>query len=153
MQKHIKILGAYLIFVSLAHFCLYVAMNVSHGLEWLVYFDSRFAFFFIEAVIKKSEGRPPALTAWMIEFAVLALGILMVKGRAFLKTYVLFETLLTIPYLLFFALVFAANLRANHGFSRGELFLPSIVVAVNSLLPVTYAVWIIWRRNRESKLS
>lgn len=152
MQKHIKVLGSYLILIAMAHFCIYLVMSVAPSLEWLMYFDSRFAFFFIEALIKGSEGRPPALTAWLIEFAVLALGILMVSGRALLKTYVVFESLVTIPYLMFFALVFAANLGSNHGFSRGELFLPSIVVILNSLLPVTYAIWIIWR-HRGTKLS
>jgi len=96
----------------------------------------------------QKEGTPPALLSWMIELGILALGILMFSGRDLLKTFVVGETLLTIPYLLIFVFIFSANMSPNHGFSPAELFFPSLVVIISSLLPVSYAVWILWRSRR-----
>jgi hypothetical protein len=151
MQKHIRILGSYLIFASLAHICLYVALSISRESAWLFYFDSRIAFFVIEAVINGSEGTPPALISWIIELGILALGIFMVSGRAVLKTFVVLESILMLPYLLFFVFVVGANMSPNHGFSSAELLFPSVGVIVNSVFPITYAIWILWR-SRQGKL-
>jgi hypothetical protein len=154
MEKHIKILGSYLMFVSLAHICLYIALNIlPAGLGWLFYYDARIAFFVIEAIIKGSEGTPPALISWIIELGIFALGILMFSGRAVLKTFVVLESLLMLPYLLFFAIIIGAGMSSSHGFSPAELLLPSIIVIINSLLPLSYAIWILWRSRQKGPLS
>jgi hypothetical protein len=154
MGKHIKILGSYLMFVSLAHICLYIALNILPGtFGELFYYDARIAFFVIEAGIRGSEGTPPALVSWIIEFGILALGILMLSGRAVLKTFVVLESLLTLPYLLVFAITIGAGMSSNHGFSPAELLLPTIIVTINSLLPLSYAIWILWESRQKGLLS
>ncbi|MCC7309460.1 MAG: hypothetical protein IT173_18000 [Acidobacteria bacterium] len=73
MGKHLRILGIYISIIALAHLCLYVILNLfAKELGWLAYFDTRIGFFFIETVIKHSEGSPPAVTAWLVELGELA---------------------------------------------------------------------------------
>jgi hypothetical protein len=154
MDKHLRLLGIYVSVVALAHLCLYVFLNLfSEKLGWLLYFDSRIGLFFIETVVKHSEGTPPALTAWLIEVGQLVLGIGMLAGKRIVKIYVIIETILTIPYLLFFLLIMAAGLSANHGFSPAELSIPSAVVIFASILPLVYAIWILWKFRSKNDLS
>jgi hypothetical protein len=154
MEKHLKILGVYISVVALAQICLYMLLNLfSESLGWLFYFDTRIGFFFIETVIKHSEGTPPAITAWLIEIGELAMGIGMLSGIKLVRTYVIFESILTIPYLLFFILVTAIGMSANDGFSPAELFLPSIVVIVACIFPLCYAIWILWLVRTKKDIS
>ena len=158
MNKHLRILGVYLAVIALGHLCLYVILSLfSERLGWLFYFDTRIGFFFIETVVKHSqgiaEGTPPALTAWLIEVGELALGIAMISGKKLVKVYVILESILTVPYLLFFLLIMAAGMSANHGFSPAELFLPSVVVIVACVFPLCYAILILWRYRAKNELS
>jgi len=159
MERHLKILGLYISVVAIAHLCLYVVLDLfSVSLAWLFYFDTRIGLFFAETGIKYSaeggsEGTPPALTAWLVEIILLAIGVSMLAGKRLLKTYIVVEGLLTISYLLFFLLIMAAGMSANHGFSPAELFLPSAVVIVCCLLPLVYATWILWSFRSKSNLS
>ncbi len=154
MNKHLRILGVYVAVVAVAHICLYVVLNVlSDRFGWLFYFDTRIGFFFLETVIKHSEGTPPAQTAWLIEIGELILGIFMILGRNLLKPYVVVESILTIPYLLFFLLIVAVGMSANHGFSPAELLLPSLTVVVACVVPLAYAFWILWRFRAKGGLS
>lgn len=154
MEKHLKIIGIYVAVVCIAHLCLYVVLNLfNEKLGWLFYFDTRIGFFFIESVIKRSEGTPPAMVAWLIEVGELALAIAMVSGRRMVKVYVILETILTIPYLLFAVLILAAGMSANHGYSPAELFLPTIVVIVSSVIPLAYGFWILWCFRPPKNLS
>lgn len=146
MDKHLKILGVYVSVVALAHLILYVVLNLfSERLGWLFYFDTRIGFFFIETIIKHPEGTPPAITAWLIEAGELALGIGMVAGKRLIKTYLIVELILSIPYLLFFLLILAVGMSSSHGFSPGELLIPSTVVFLTSIIPLVYAMWILWK--------
>jgi len=154
MNKHLRVLGVYVAVVAAAHLCLYIVINLfSERFGWLFYFDTRIGLFFIETVIKHSEGTPPALTAWLIELGVLILGVSMILGRNLLKVYVIVESILTIPYLLFFLLIMAAGMSANHGFSPAELLLPSLTVVVACVGPLAYAFWILWRFRAKGGLS
>lgn len=154
MGKHLKILGMYVSVVALAHICLYVILNVfSERLGWLFYFDTRIGFFFVETVIKHSEDTPPAITAWFIEVGELVLGIVMIFGRNLVKTYIVVESILTIPYVLFFLLIMAVGMSASHGFSPAELLIPSAVVIFASALPLAYALWVFWRFRAKNDLS
>lgn len=154
MHKHLKILGIYVSVVALAHLCLYVILNLfSERLGWLFYFDTRIGFFFIETVIKRSEGTPPAITAWLIELGELIIGISMILGRNLLKVYVVIESILTLPYLLFFLLIMAVGMSANHGFSPAELSIPSAVVIFAGVVPLAYAIWIRRRFRAKNDLS
>ena len=154
MDKHLKILGIYVSAIALAHLCLYVVLNLfSESLGWLFYFDTRIGFFFIETVIKHSEGTPPAVTAWLIELGELILGIAMIFGRNLLNTYIIIESILTIPYVLFFLLIMAVGMSASHGFSPAELLIPSAIVIFASVLPLAYALWIFWRFRAKNDLS
>lgn len=154
MGKHTRFLGIYVSAAALAHLCLYVVLNLfSDTLGWLFYFDTRIGFHFIETVVKHSEGTPPALTAWLIEIGLLALGIGMFTGKNLVRIYVIIESILTIPYLLFFLLVLAVGMSANHGFSPTELLIPSAVVVLASVLPLVYAIWILWRFRSKNSLS
>jgi hypothetical protein len=96
---------------------------------------------------------PPAMAAWLIEIGMFALGIAMLLGRKLVKTYLIIESLLTIPYLLFFLLIIGIGMSANHGFSPAELFLPSLVVIFGSIFPLTYAAWILWRFRAKNHIS
>jgi hypothetical protein len=154
MDKHVKFLGIYVSVVALAHLCLYIVLNLfSERLGWLFYFDTRIGFFFIETFIKHSEGTPPALTAWLIEIGQLAVGIGMLAGKRLVKIYAIFESILTIPYLLFFLLIMAAGMSANHGFSPAELFIPSAIVIIASIIPLVYAIWILAKFRPANDLS
>ena len=146
MNKHLRFLGVYVAVVALAHICLYIVLNVfSWRYGWLLYFDTRIGFFFFETIIKRSEGTPPALTAWLIEVGELVLGISMIFGRKLVKIYAVVESILTIPYLLFFLLIMAVGMSANHGFSPAELLLPSLTVLLACVVPLAYAFWMLWR--------
>lgn len=159
MKRHFKILGAYVAVIAFAHLCLYVVLNVaSYELGWLFYFDTRIGLFFLEAIFKhsaigSSEGTPPAILSWLVEIGMLTIGISMLRGRRLIKTYLFLEGLLTIPYLLFFLLIMAAGMSANHGFSPAELFLPSIVVLACCFVPLCYAAWILWRLREKVDMS
>jgi len=154
MDKHLKILGLYLSIVALAHVCLYVVLNLfSERFGWLFYFDTRIGFFFIETIMKESEGTPPAITAWLIELGELAIGIAMFSGRKLVKVYAILESILTITYLLFFLLIIVAGMSGNHGFSPAELTLPSVAVIIGSIFPLCYAIWILWRFRLPNDLS
>ncbi len=145
MEKHLKVIGIYVAAICVAHLCLYVVLNLcNEKFGRLFYFDTRIGFFFIESVIRHSESTPPAITAWLVELGELALAIAMISGRRLVKVYVILETILTIPYLLFAVLILAAGMGANHGFSPAELFLPTIVVIVSSVIPLAYGFWILW---------
>jgi len=154
MERRLKILGLYISVIAIAHLCLYAVLNLfSESLGWLFYFDTRIGLFFAETVMKHSEGTPPALTAWLVEITLLAIGVSMMAGKRLLKTYIVVEGLLTIPYLFFFLLIMAAGMSASHGFSPAELFLPSAVVIVGCVLPLVYAILILWRFRAKSDLS
>jgi hypothetical protein len=154
MNKHLRVLGVYVAVVAAAHICLYIVLNVfSERFGWLFYFDTRIGFFFIETVIKHSEGTPPALTAWVIELGEFIVGVSMALGKNLLKIYLVIESILTIPYVLFFILIMAAGMSANHGFSPAELFLPTATVLFACVIPLTYAFWILWRFRAKGSLS
>lgn len=154
MDKHIKGLGIYITIVALAHLGIYVILNLSPDkLGWLFYFDSRIGLFFFETVIKHREGIPPAVSAWIIEIVCLIIGLSMISGKNLLKVYFIIESILTIPYVLFFLLITAIGMSSNHGFSPAELLLPNIVVLISSIFPLLYAMRILWRIRRNTNLS
>ena len=158
MKKHSQILGMYIVLVAIVHLCTYSAIILSsNDLDWLFYFDSRIGLFFAESVIKysmlgSSEETPPALLSWFIEVGLLVLGAFIIKGKQLIKSYIIIEGILSIPFLFFFFIVFAAGMSANHGFSVAELFIPSITILICCILPMGYAAWILRRYKTKTCL-
>ncbi len=154
MKRHLHILGPYITAVALAHLCLYILLRgYRDEAGWLFYFDTRIGFFFIETLFQHSEGKPPALTAWLSELYGLILGVSILLGRNLVKVYAVVESLLSIPYVLFFVLVIAVGMSANHGFSPEELIVPTLTVVFARVVPLGYAYWILFRSGKESELS
>jgi hypothetical protein len=47
----------------------------------------------------------------------------------------------------------AAGMSANHGFSPAELFIPSAIVIIASIIPLVYAIWILAKFRPANDLS
>ena len=154
MQRHIKILGGYLIASALFHLGIYFALAASQDKYInLFYLDTRIPLFFIETILRGAEGNAPALSAWFVELGMFVLGVAMFLGRELHKLYTLLESALALPFLLFLFFIFAADLSPSHGFSVRELLLPSISFVVCSLIPLVYAFWIRWYFRYKGGLS
>ncbi len=141
-SKRVKILGAYLLVISLLQMCLYLAMSLSPDeFDWLFYFDPRAGMFFLEALVRGTEQIVPSLLRWLSAAWIFLIGGLLFSGRPIVKAYVASELILLLPNICFFLLIVWANLSPAHGFSVGELFFPILVTVIFSLVPLWLAWW------------
>ena len=135
-----KTLGIYLLVVSTLQICLYLALLIpAEKVDWLYYFDPRLGIFFLESSVRGAELVTPGIFQWLSAVWILQLGVVLVSGRAWLKTYILSEIILSIPNILFFLAIVWANLSPAHGFSVRELLFPVMVMIAFSVIPVVLA--------------
>jgi hypothetical protein len=137
-----KILGSYLLVISLLQVCLYIALAVSvDTYDWLFYFDPRIGIFFLETCVRGAEQIAPGLLRWASAALLVTLGLLLLRGRSLVKTYIVLEVMLLLPNIVFFVLIIPANLSPAHGFSVRELFFPVLVAVAFSIIPLGLACW------------
>jgi hypothetical protein len=135
-----KTLGLYLILASLLQICLYLALSLSADkADWLFYFDPRLGIFFLESGVRGAELIIPGIFQWLSAIWILLLGLMLLFGRALVKTYIVSETILSIPSVFFFLAIVLANLSPAHGFSVGELLFPGLVMIAFSVIPLVLA--------------
>ena len=140
--KRIRILGSYVLVMGLLQIYFYLVMSTSTDEEgWLFYFDPRIGIFFFETDIQGIEQIGPGIFRWLSAIMIFVIGLILVLGRPIVKTYIVSELILMIPNIIFFVLVILAHLSPAHGFSVGELFIPSLVMLVFSIIPLRLAFW------------
>lgn len=153
MKQRAKWLSVYLFIASLLQTCIYAALSWSpQKLGAIFYFDPRIGLFFIESGIRGAELRVPGILQWLSAICLLLISLLLLISRPILKTYIIFETIASIPNLFFFVVIALANLSPAHGFSIGELFIPVLVTMLFSLVPLIVA-FRIWRERARQNLS
>lgn len=140
--RRIKILGAYLLVISILQFCLYFAMFISSKTEWLFYFDPRIGFLWWTAIATRVESTVPSFFSWLSAVLIFILGIFLLLGRPLVKTYIICEIVLLIPNITYILFIIWTTHSPNHGLSVGELLLPILVTAVFSIIPLGFAFWL-----------
>jgi hypothetical protein len=134
-----KTLGAYLVVAGILQTCLYLVMSMPGDHLWLTYFDPRLAIFFLEIGLRGPELVTPWIFSWLSAVWIIAIGLLMLFNRPWVKTYIISEIVLSLPNMVLFVGIIWANLNAAHGFSIGELFLPVLIMIPFTLVPLTLA--------------
>lgn len=127
-------LGLYVCFVAAGQIALYAFAYFDREPDRLVYFDPRIGLFFFESAVRGSETFP-GISSAISAVVLLCVGIGMCFDLYRAGIYLVVETILAAPTMLFFFLVVLANLTRSHGFSVGELVIPVIVFAVATAIP------------------
>ena len=117
-----------------------MAVIASTSGGWLFYLDPRIGLFVAETSLIGHEPMWPGVLRWPSVVAILGIGVAMIRGHALLGTYVIVEAVLSLPSVLFFGVVLAANLSFTHGSSITELIIPVPIFVVFSLIPLVCAI-------------
>lgn len=147
-----KILGIYLLVLGALQLVLYLLLSISEEAGVLMYFDPRFGLFFLETILRGSE-RVPAVLGWLSAIVIIALGWLVFSRERFLALYFIGEFLLSVPSILTFIFVAAANLSPNHGFSVGELVFPGTTFIFVTVIPVLIGLSALLTREKVDMLD
>lgn len=119
---------------------LYLALSISRNCEWLCCFDSRIGIAFFE-LWSGREQMEPSVVRWLTVGWILALGVLLFVGRRLVKTYIVSEIVLSLPNIVYFAMVALASFAPDPQFSVTGLLWPIIVTLVFSIVPLMLAFW------------
>lgn len=93
-----KTLGIYLLAGSILQLSLYLALSLSTDKAgWLFYFG----IFFLESGVRGAELINPGIVQWLSAVWILLLGLMLLFGRPLVKTYVVSEIILLIPWWFF----------------------------------------------------
>jgi hypothetical protein len=139
-SRRIKTLGLYLMVGAILQICLYLALSLSSdAADWLFYFDPRMGIFFIESGLRGAELVVPGIFQWLSAVWILLLGLMLIRGRPLVKTYIVSEIILSLPNVFFSLVIVWANLSPAHGFSVGELLFPLIIMVAFSVVPLVLA--------------
>jgi hypothetical protein len=127
----VRLLASYLCVVAAVQTVIYV-------LDWdsLFYFDPRIGLYIF------SEP-PPWGIKWFSVVSLGALALTMFKDKRAVRWYFWIEPVFASPTVAFFLMVIKANIGPNHGFSVGELLIPTFVLIVATLLPWCWALRLI----------
>ena len=134
-----KLLAIYLIIIGSFQLVLYSLISLSEDLMVLFYFDPRFGLSFLETIIRGVETMP-ALLGWISAIVILVVGIFLLRYEGLLPLYFIVEFLFAAPSLFTFLVIGALNLSPSHGFSIGELLIPTIVFIFITVVPVVIGV-------------
>jgi hypothetical protein len=97
-SRRIKTLGLYLMVGAILQICLYLALSLSSdAADWLFYFDPRMGIFFIESGLRGAELVVPGIFQWLSAVWILLLGLMLIRGRPLVKTYIVSEIILSLP--------------------------------------------------------
>ena len=143
-NEQVKIVGIYLLGISLLQICLYLLMSKASDSSWLFYFDPRISLFFLETSVRGTEQDTPSILRWLSAVWIFVLSMVLLLGRPKLRIYVLrvyivSELLLLIPNIIFFLIIILSSLSSVHGFSVVELILPTLIIVVFSIIPLRLA--------------
>jgi hypothetical protein len=143
-NEQAKVVGVYLLGISLLQICLYLLMSKASAASRLFYLDPRISLFFLETIVRGTEQEAPGLLRWLSSAWILMISLLLLLGRPALRVYVLrayivSELILLIPSIIFSLIIILSSLSPAHGFSVGELLLPALIVVVFSIIPLWLA--------------
>jgi hypothetical protein len=141
-----EILAVYLTVIALLQGGLYFMSFGARGAGPSFYFDPRIGIDFwlsggaMDALARHEMTEISRLIRWASAAWILGLGLLFTFRKPVIQLYVMSECLLSLPGLAFFTMVALANLSPSHGFSIGELFIPLIVFAVYTVVPLSFGI-------------
>jgi hypothetical protein len=145
------VLAVYLTVIALLQAGLYFMSFGAKGAGPFFYFDPRIGIDAwlsggaMNALARQEMTEISRLIRWASAAWILGLGLLFTFRKPVIQLYVVSECLLSLPSLAFFTMVALANLSSGHGFSIGELFIPLMVFAVYTVVPVSMGIQE-WRR-------
>ena len=153
-NEQVKVVGIYLLGISLLQICLYLLMSKASAASWLFYLDPRISLFFLETSVRGTEQEAPSLLRWSSSAWIFMISLLLLLGRPVLRiyalrAYIVSELLLLIPSVIFFLIIILSSLSPAHGFSVGELLLPTLIVVVFSIIPL----WLASRAEKSGTLE
>jgi hypothetical protein len=117
-----------------------LALSISRNCDWLCCFDARIGIGFFESWVGRAQ-MAPGILRWFTVAWILALGILLLTGRRLVKTYIVSEIVLSLPNILFFALIALLSLSSDPAYSIKQLLRPTIVMLIFSVVPLVLAFW------------
>ena len=148
MLKTQRSIGIYVLVMAVLQSTLYAWAAFHPKDYWTFYFDPRLILMVLEQGLLGQEPESNHL-GW-ISAAVLAIVALRQMRRAnSIKQYIVAESALCAPNLLFFLLVLMANLLPREGFSIGELIVPVPLMLLFTGVPL-FSAWSLMRRERET---
>ena len=143
-------LGIFAICVAVVQLALYAALAFGpKEWDWLFYFDPGIGWIFIESAIRQTETIP-GISSWLTAAVTFVVGATLYSLPR-VRLYLVAETILALPTLLFIIWIAVANMSPAHGFSVGELLVPAIVFSVFSVLPLA-AVIVARRRALQARV-
>jgi hypothetical protein len=134
-------LGTFVICVAAVQMALYTALVLwPDRWDGLFYLDPRIGWAVLESLVTQSE-RIPGISSWLTAAVTLTVGLMLFRGRRYIRLYLIAEAILATPTLLFLVWVAAANISSPHGFSVGELLVPALMFFLCSAMPFAAALW------------
>ena len=151
-KPHISIrrLGWCVALIVLLQACVYAAASVSEPLGYtLLYFDPAIVVSFIAEGF--GERTYPGVPSWAAAAVMASVAYALVRHASLrsITTYLVIQSLVTLPTLAFMVLVAAANLPPSEGFSVAELPAPTVELLATGIVPLVWA----WRLRRQIKAS
>jgi hypothetical protein len=106
-------------------------------------FDPRMGLFLLESRLRETVLASPALLSWASVAPLFAASLLIrLSGRG-LKLYLAFESLLSVPTIIVFAMIIITRIGSPEGFPIFNLAAPLAVFTIFSLVPFGEAVRIL----------
>ena len=137
-RRDARTLGRLVVGLACAQLALYAAALAPRMHDLAFYLDPRIGLHYLESNFS-GRNQFPGVSCWISAVVLLAMGLLLVRSRARITTYLLLEMVMAIPSALFFLMVVWANISPSHGFSIAELLLPLPVFAAFTLFPLVWA--------------
>jgi hypothetical protein len=135
-----RLLGIYLCILSVAQCALYIFQAfIKHPFcDYLFYFNPRLGLGLLDDIIKPGSIDNNT-SSWISAIVLFIVGVVLVR-RPLLNLYIIAESIMAIPSIIFFLFVFAVNMKATDGFSRSELLIPVVVFVLFSGPPFLWAL-------------
>lgn len=118
-----------------------------HELDFAFHLDPRLGLFALESVVLGDEVYP-AVSGVLSALVLAALAVWVWRTAEGLVGYIVAESAMMAPTVVFFVVVLIANIGPTHSFSLRELVFPLPIWALASGLPLAIAVALHVRRRR-----
>jgi hypothetical protein len=137
----IRILGGYLLLISLLQSSLYIVLSGIQGNSVLYFFNPRIGLYLFEVIARGSMPVAQSTLSWASAFLIFMLGLFLLLGRRLSKAYIACEIVLLIPNILFFSFVILSTYGTVNSFSIRRFIVPPFVMIVFSIIPLSFAIW------------
>jgi hypothetical protein len=145
-----RLFSIYLCLLAVAQFIFYsfvVTDPFKYG-SYLLYYNPRFGLLFLEETI--SANSAPSILSWASVIVLFCVGVVMFL-KPTLKLYLIAESIMATPSIVFFFLILIFNANPNDGFSIRELPMPVLTFVLFSGPPLFGALLL--RRRQKAKIT